>query len=103
MPDPNGPMLVLDHFKCTPLVLFGTTALNLFIHQDGVAADPNLACFGTAGAGNEFCGWDLHILSSGGITLDDFVPDTGKMASTYLHPTLIELAPEHELDPEAAV
>ena len=60
-----------------PLVVSGTTALNLFIHQDGVAADPNVACSGTAGAGDEFCGWDLHIVSSGGITLDDFLPEPG--------------------------
>ncbi len=63
--DPNG-----------PVVISGSTALNLFIHQDGVAADPNLACSGTAGAGAEFCGWDLHIVSSG-VTLDSFVPESG--------------------------
>ncbi len=59
-----------------PVVISGTTELNLFIHQDGVAADPNGACSGTAAAGAEFCGWDLHIVSSG-VTLDSFVPEPG--------------------------
>ncbi len=59
-----------------PVVISSTTELNLFIHQDGVAADPNLACSGAAGAGAEFCGWDLHIVSSG-VTLDAFVPEPG--------------------------
>ena len=60
-----------------PLVVSNPdTALNLWVHQDGVAADPNLACSGGAGAGDEFCGWDLHIVSSG-ITLVDFVPEPG--------------------------
>ena len=55
------------------------TKLNLFIHQDGVAADPNLACSGTPGAGDELCAWDLRIVSTG-ITLDDFVPEPGLCA-----------------------
>ncbi len=59
-----------------PVRVSGTTDLNLFIHQDGVAADPNGACSGTAAAGDEFCGWDLHIVSSG-VTLDSFVPEPG--------------------------
>ncbi len=58
------------------VVISSATNLNLFIHQDGVAADPNGACSGTAGAGDEFCGWDLHIISSG-VTLDSFVPEPG--------------------------
>jgi len=59
-----------------PVRVSGTTGLNLFIHRDGVAADPNGACSGTAAAGDEFCGWDLHIVSSG-VTLDSFVPEPG--------------------------
>ena len=55
--NPGAPLVVSDP----------STALNLFIHQEGVAADPNGACSGTAAAGAEFCGWDLHIVGHGGL------------------------------------
>ena len=65
--NPNQGALVIDPSSTEQV------NLNLYIHRDGVAADPNSAC---SGAGlDEYCGWDLHIAATGGVSLGAFLPE----------------------------
>jgi hypothetical protein len=50
--------------------------LNVYFHHGTVLPDPNLACSGVV-TGDEVCGWDLHIIATGDVTLVDFVPEPG--------------------------
>ena len=50
-------------------------SLNLF-YQTGTTPSPSNACL--SGTGEEVCGWDIHVSTSGpGVVLQSFTPDTG--------------------------
>jgi hypothetical protein len=50
--------------------------LNIYFHHGTVLPDPNLACSGEV-TGDEVCGWDIDIITTGDVTLVDFVPGLG--------------------------
>ena len=62
--------------------------LNLYIQHDEVPSDPNVACSGD-GLGDEYCGWDLQIMTTGDAVIESFDAEPG--ADVVSNPTAVEL------------
>jgi len=50
-------------------------ALNVFYQTGSTASTPAVVCL--SGTGDEVCGWDVYLATTGGVILQSFTPDTG--------------------------